>query len=488
MDAFNHVITHISGFIYTYILIGLLIGAGIYFTVRTRFVQIRMFGHMWGTIMKSRTVEGDGISSFQAFAIGIASRVGTGNIMGVAVALILGGPGAIFWMWVIALVGMATGFIEATLAQMFKERTGEGTFRGGPAYYIEKGLGWRWLGIAFAVCLIFTYGFAFQLVQAQTIAEVFKETFSIPLWLNVIILVLLCLPFAIGGVKAVAKSTEVIAPLMAIAYIAVALVVIGMNIEKFPSVIHLIVVNAFTAESTVGGAVGGFTAAILNGAKRGLFANEAGMGSAPNAAATATVAHPVQQGLIQSMGVFVDTMLVCTSTAFMCIIGGVYKPGVTNDVEMGATLTQQSIMHQIGSWMSIPIALIVFIFAYSTVLGNATYAEINMDFIFRGSRGGKIGVRALSIVGVILGAVITLQTAINMADITQAAMTTINVVSILLMGGWAIAALRDYERQWKAIKAGKTHDLYFRGIENPDLPKELPNSVWVEDHGVIPQG
>lgn len=209
------------------------------------------------------------------------------------------------------------------------------------------------------------------------------------------------------------------------------------------------------------------------------------MGSAPNAAATATVAHPVQQGLIQSMGVFVDTMLVCTSTAFICIIGGVYKPGETTDPDLGATLTQQSITHQLGDWMAIPVALIVFVFAYSTVLGNYTYAEINMDFIVN-KTWAKYAVRLLSIVSVALGALLTLTTAINLADIAQASMTIINLIAIVLMGGWAIAALRDYEKQWKAIKRGETNELYFRGVSNPDLPKDLPDSVWVEDRGVVP--
>lgn len=485
METFNGYITAISGFIYTYILIGLLIGAGIYFTIRTRGVQFRMFGHMWGTIMKSRSVEGNGISSFQAFAIGIASRVGTGNIMGVAVALILGGPGAIFWMWLIALLGMATAFIEATMAQMFKERSDDHTFRGGPAYYIQKGLRMRWLGIVFAVCLIFTFGFTYQMVQANTIAGVFAKTFSMSGWMVAVMLVILCLPIVLGGIRGVARVTEYLAPIMAAVYILLAIVIVGINIEKFPSVIAMIFTNAFTPMSAGGGLVGGLTAAVLNGAKRGLYSNEAGMGSAPNAAATATVAHPVQQGLIQSMGVFVDTILVCTSTAFICIVGGVYKPGVTTD-DMGATLTQQSVVAQLGSWTTIPVAIIIFVFAYSSILGNHTYAEVNMDFIFGAGRG-KYVVRGLSVVAVVLGSLMELTTAINLADISQASMAIINLIAIFLMGGWAIACLRDYEKQWKAIKRGETKTLHFRGVSNPDLPKDLPDSVWVEDEGVVPQ-
>lgn len=486
MDAFNTVITHISGFVYTYILIGLLVLAGVYFTIRTRGVQFRMFGHMWGTIMKSRTVEGDGISSFQAFAIGIASRVGTGNIMGVAVALILGGPGAIFWMWLIAILGMATAFIEATMAQMFKERGNDGSFRGGPAYYIQRGLGSRKLGIVFAICLIFTFGFAFQLVQANTIAGIFDNTFHINKWAVAAILVAFCAPIILGGIKRVAKAAEYIAPLMAVVYIAIALVIVGMNIELIPGVLKMIFTNAFTPLSAGGGLVGGLTAAVLNGAKRGLYSNEAGMGSAPNTAATATVAHPVQQGLIQSMGVFVDTIMVCSATAFICIVGGVYKVGETTDSDLGATLTQNSIINQLGSWTAIPVAVIVFVFAYSSVLGNYTYAEVNMDFIF-GNGKGKYLIRLLSVVSVALGSVLQLSVAINLADIAQASMALINLVAIFILGGWAIACLRDYERQWAAIKRGETNILHFHGVKNPDLPKDLEDSVWVEEYGTVPK-
>ncbi len=485
MDAFNEIIGHISSFVYTYILILLLVSAGIFFTIRTRAVQFRMFGHMWATIMKSRTVEGEGISSFQAFAIGIASRVGTGNIMGVALALILGGPGAVFWMWLIALLGMATAFIEATLAQMFKIRSTDGTFRGGPAYYIERGLGQRTWGIVFACCLIFTFGFSYNLVQAKTISGVLQSTFNLPTWVTAVGLIAICTPIIFGGIKRIAKAAGVIAPIMAIVYIALAIVIIAINFREIPHVFSLIVTTAFTPLAAGGGLVGGLSAAVLNGAKRGLYSNEAGMGSAPNAAATATVAHPVQQGLIQSMGVFVDTILVCSSTAFICIISGIYEPGVTTS-KVAEILTQQSIAAQLGDWTKIPVAIIIFVFAYSSILGNYSYAEVNLDFI-RGVGKNNMWLRALAVVAVALGAVLDLSTAVNLADLSQAAMALINLVALFLMGGWAVAALKDYERQWMKIRAGETHILHFRGISNPDLPKDLPESVWVEDYGVVPQ-
>ncbi len=479
MNALNDILVVVSGFIYSHILILLLVSAGLYFTLRTRAVQIRMFGHMWQTIMKSRTVEGDGISSFQAFAIGIASRVGTGNIMGVALALILGGPGAIFWMWVIALIGMATAFIEATLAQMFKVRATDGTFRGGPAYYIQRGLGKRRWGVVFACCLIFTFGFSYNLVQAKTISGVLQSTFHLPAWVTAVGLILLCAPIIFGGIKRIAQAAAVIAPLMAFVYIGLALVIIVMNYKQVPGVFSLIFSTAFKPMAVGGGIVGGLSAAVLNGAKRGLYSNEAGMGSAPNAAATATVAHPVQQGLIQSMGVFVDTILICSATAFICIISGVYQPGVTTDA-LAPVLTQQSIAAQLGDWTKIPVALIIFVFAYSSILGNYSYAEVNLDFI-RGVGKNNLALRLFAVLAVGLGAVLEMGLTVNLADLSQATMAVINLVAIFLMGGWAVAALRDYERQWVKIRQGESHMLHFRGIKNPDLPKDLPESVWVED-------
>ncbi len=485
MAAWNEFLGTVSSFIYSHILILLLVSAGLYFTFRTRAVQLRMFGHMWANIMKSRSVEGEGISSFQAFAIGIASRVGTGNIMGVALALILGGPGAVFWMWVIALIGMATAFVEASLAQMFKIRATDGTFRGGPAYYISRGLGSRRWGLVFACCLIFTFGFSYNLVQAKTISGVLQSTFQLPAGLTALGLVLLCAPIIFGGIKRIARAAAIIAPVMALAYVALALLIIILNYRELPRVFALIFSTAFEPLAVGGGLVGGLSAAVLNGAKRGLYSNEAGMGSAPNAAATATVAHPVQQGLIQSMGVFVDTILICSATAFICIISGVYQPGKTAEA-LAPVLTQQSIAAQLGAWTKIPVALIIFVFAYSSILGNYSYAEVNLDFI-RGVGKNNLPLRLLAVFAVGLGAVLDMGFVINLADLSQAAMAIINLVALFLMGGWAVAALRDYERQWAKIRRGESHVLHFRGIKNPDLPKDLPESVWVEDYGVVPR-
>ena len=286
MAAWNEFLGTVSSFIYSHILILLLVSA----------VQLRMFGHMWANIMKSRSVEGEGISSFQAFAIGIASRVGTGNIMGVALALILGGPGAVFWMWVIALIGMATAFVEASLAQMFKIRATDGTFRGGPAYYISRGLGSRRWGLVFACCLIFTFGFSYNLVQAKTISGVLQSTFQLPAGLTALGLVLLCAPIIFGGIKRIARAAAIIAPVMALAYVALALLIIILNYRELPRVFALIFSTAFEPLAVGGGLVGGLSAAVLNGAKRGLYSNEAGMGSAPNAAPVLGRACPCHSG------------------------------------------------------------------------------------------------------------------------------------------------------------------------------------------------
>ena len=317
----NDLIDPANRVLYTYVLVYLLVAAGVYFTVRTRFVQFRYFKRMLGQLRNSRSGQ-DGISSFQAFCVGLASRVGTGNIAGVAIALTVGGPGSIFWMWVVALIGMATALVEATLGQIFKVRAADGTFRGGPAFYIQRGLGSRPAGMLFAVLLVFTFGFAFNMVQANAIADVLNTTHQIEQHYTTIGLVLLAAPVLFGGVRRVAKVAEVVLPLMALAYVALALVIVALNITALPGVLAQIVGGAFGVSEMAGGFTGGIAAAMLNGVKRGLFSNEAGMGSAPNVAATATVSHPIKQGLIQSLGVFVDTITICTATAFIILISG----------------------------------------------------------------------------------------------------------------------------------------------------------------------
>ncbi|GAB7189808.1 alanine/glycine:cation symporter family protein [Kineococcus sp. NUM-3379] len=476
MDTFQqYVIDPVSNVLWTYVLVYVLLGVGLYFGVRTRFVQVRLFARMLRQVVSSRSGSEGGISSFQAFCVGLASRVGTGNIAGVALALTLGGPGAVFWMWVVALVGMATALVEATLAQVFKVRADDGTFRGGPAFYIERGLRSRGGGILFAVLLIFTFGFAFNMVQANTISAVLAEGHGVGTGWSALLLAALTAPVVFGGVRRIARVAEVMLPAMALAYVLLALVIVAMNITALPGVLGQIFSAAFGIGEAAAGVTGGVAAALLNGAKRGLFSNEAGMGSAPNAAATATTSHPVKQGLVQSLGVFVDTIVVCSATAFIILSAGpdVYRPGA--DVE-GASLTQAAVAHELGSGTTVLMTVLVFVFAFSSVLGNYSYAEVNMTFL-RARPVSLTVFRVLVVALVAAGAVLELEAVWALADVAMGLMALVNLVAIVLLGRWALGALRDFERQ---VRAGE--DPVFRTVDNPDLPGELADSVWAGEH------
>lgn len=469
----------INTVLWTYVLVYLLVAAGLYFTIGTRFVQVRYFRRMVGQLFNSR-LAGDGISSFQAFCVGLASRVGTGNIAGVAIALTVGGPGAIFWMWVVALLGMATALVEATLAQIFKVRAGDGTFRGGPAYYIERGLGSRAGGMVFAVLLVFTFGFAFNMVQANAIADVLSTTHAIEQHYTTIGLIVLAAPVLFGGVRRVARVAEVVLPLMALAYVLVAFVIVILNVNRVPAVLVQIIGGAFGIQEMAGGFAGGIAAAMLNGVKRGLFSNEAGMGSAPNVAATATVSHPVKQGLIQSLGVFVDTMIVCTATSFIILVSGpsVYDPSAPNKIA-GASLTQAAISANLGSWTNWLMTVLVFVFAFSSVLGNYVYAEVNLFFL--GAKQQAITLfRVLVLVAIGVGALARLDAVWALADVSMGLMAIVNLIAIVLLGRWAFAALRNYHLQ---AEAGE--DPEFVAAE-ARLPGELDGDIWVRSKTSLP--
>ena len=466
-----NLIDPVSKVLYTYVLIYLLVAVGIYFTIRTRFIQIRYFGRMLRQVLHSRE-NGDGISSFQAFCIGLASRVGTGNIAGVAIALTVGGPGAIFWMWVVAAIGMATALIEATLGQIFKVRADDGSFRGGPAFYIQRGLGSRAGGMLFAVLLVFTFGFAFNMLQANAISDVLNTSHEIEVHWTTIGLVLLSAPVLFGGVKRVAKVAEFVLPLMALAYVTLALIIVAMHIGHLPQVLGQIIGGAFGFTQMAGGFTGGVAAAMLNGVKRGLFSNEAGMGSAPNVAATATVSHPVKQGLIQSLGVFVDTMIICSATAFIILISGpeIYDPAAPGK-RAGAALTQAAIGSALGSWTTGLMTGLVFVFAFSSVLGNYVYAEINLFFL--GAKKNAIMIFRLLVLGAIaLGATSKLATVWDIADIAMGFMALVNLVAIILLGRWAFAAIRDYHRQ----SADGSDPVFV--AEEAGLPGVLDGDIW----------
>ena len=471
MEAGYHsLLAPLTDFLWTYVLVFVLIGAGVYFSLVTRLVQVRHFGTMLSTLSGSRSGAGGGLSSFQAFVIGLSSRVGTGNIAGVAIALTLGGPGAVFWMWVVALLGMATAFVEATLAQVFKIPGPGGTFFGGPAYYLQRGLGSRRWGLAFAAIFVFTFAVAFSMVQANTIADVVGATGWVRREAIAVGLVVCLAPVLFGGLKRVARFAEVVVPAMAALYIALALIVVVLNIGRFGDVLRTIISSAFGLQQTLAGLAGGFTAAVLNGAKRGLFSNEAGMGSAPNTAATATTPHPVNQGFVQSLGVFVDTMLVCTATAFIVLLGGVYVPGTTDEAA-GATLTIDSMKAQLGSWTAPVMTVLVFAFAFTSLLGNYAYAEVNVDFL----GGGRRGLHALRVVmlgAALLGALVALQPVWLFADFAMGIMALINLVAIFRLARWATGALRDWERQHK-LGVSPAFD-----PTSADLPRPLESNAW----------
>ena len=363
MELLNNWINGVNDILWSYILIIMLLGCAVWFTIKSRFVQFRMIGEMIRLLGDSAGKGEKGekhISSFQAFAVSLASRVGTGNLAGVATAVAIGGPGSVFWMWLIALLGSSSAFVESTLAQLYKEK-GKDSFIGGPAYYMLHGLGLRWMGVLFAVLISITFGFAFNSVQSNTICAAWEGAFGIDhAWIGAILTVL-TLIVIFGGIQRIARVSSIVVPVMALGYIALALGLVLFNITRLPAVIETILSNAFGWEQAIGGSVG---AALMQGIKRGLFSNEAGMGSAPNVAATAHVSHPVKQGLIQALGVFTDTLIICTCTAFIILFSGAPLDGSINGVQ----LTQQALSNEVGSIGSTFVALAILLFAFSSIM------------------------------------------------------------------------------------------------------------------------
>lgn len=358
---FAEINTFLNDLIWGNILIYLLPILGIFFTVSSRFVQFRYFFRMFNILRESVHDKQGHVSSFQALMLSVAGRVGGGNIAGVAVAITLGGAGAVFWMWIIALVGMATSFFECSLAQLYKEKDGIDScvYRGGPAYYATKALKQKWLGIVISVLLLITFGFAFNATQSFIISTSFEASFNLPTWISGTIITIVFGITIFGGIKRIAKMSEVIVPIMALGYLLIALVVIVLNIDEIPGLIMMIITEAFNPSSAIGGGIG---AVIIQGAKRGMFSNEAGLGSAPNVAAVAYVAHPVQQGIVQSFSVFIDTIILCSCTAFIILLSGVYTPGVEG--VQGILLTQNALIEHIGSLADILLQLLYFYLAF----------------------------------------------------------------------------------------------------------------------------
>ena len=452
MSLFNNLVTGLNNILWGYILIFSLLGLGIYFTFKTKFVQFRyikeMFRLLGDGFGNSKDKEKKGISSFQAFCISTASRVGTGNIAGVAIAVSIGGAGSVFWMWLIALIGSASSFIESTLAQIYKVKDGD-SFRGGPAYYMERGLKNRWMGIAFSVLITICFGFIFNAVQSNTVSQSFSAAFGINELYVGIGLAIVSGIVIFGGVHRIAKVSEVIVPVFAVGYILVAIIVILMNITSLPAVFGEIFSNAFNVKAAGGGLLGGV---IMQGVKRGLFSNEAGMGSAPNAAATADVTHPVKQGLIQTLGVFTDTLVICTCTAFIILLkdnatftsilssSGVVAP-------TGVQLTQYSLESHLGVFGGYFIAICILLFAFSSIVGNYYYGQSNIEFIYGENKLVLNIYRILVIVMILFGALAKVELVWSLADLFMGLMAILNMIAIALLSKFAFASLEDYRKQ-----------------------------------------
>ena len=476
LTSIENLLNSVDDFFYTYLLAALLILVGIYLTARTVLVQLRHFGTMVNSLSGSRSGAQGGISSFQAFAVGLAARVGIGNIAGVALAVVAGGPGALFWMWVVALIGMATSFVESTLAQIFKERGRDFTFRGGPAYYIKNGLGSALWGKVFAALCIISVGITVVMVQTNSLAQIVTATVpNLSGWMVGVFLVLLTAPVVLGGVRLVARVAEWLAPVMALAYVLMAMVVVILNADRLPEVLLSVFEGAFGLNQAFFGTAGGIIAALLNGVRRGLFSNEAGLGTVPNAAGTATVAHPVRQGLIQSFGVFVDTILVCTATGLLILLAtDTYRPG--DDSLIGAVLTQQAVAEHLGSRTAWPMVVLIFVLVFSTVLGCYSYAQVNVNFL-----GGER--RAEQVFGILLtaaafgGTVLTLPIVWALSDIALGLLGILNLIVIVRLAPWVIGALRDFESQ----RAQGITEPTFIGHGNSLLPGDVVPGIWEPD-------
>ncbi|EJT5938565.1 alanine:cation symporter family protein [Clostridium perfringens] len=461
MEILNNLIVSFNDFLWGYILIILLICAGLLFSFKTKFVQFRytkeMFRLLGDGIGKSNKEKG-GVSSFQAFCISTASRVGTGNIAGVAIAVAVGGPGAVFWMWLIALIGSASSFVESTLAQIYKTKDKD-SFRGGPAYYMEKGLGKRWLGIIFSILITISFGFVFNAVQANTVSVAFNNAFGLSREAIGIILVIVTALVIFGGIHRVAKVSEIIVPILAVLYILIAIIVLILNITEIPSVFKLIFESAFGIKQLTAGGLG---AAVMQGIKRGLFSNEAGMGSAPNAAATADVTHPVKQGLIQTLGVFTDTLLICSCTAFIILLSGQYADSSLTGIE----LTQKALVSQIGPFGAYFIAICILLFAFSSIVGNFYYGQTNIEFIHTNKI--LLNIYRILVIGMVLfGSIAKVDLVWNLADLFMGLMAILNIITILFLGKYSFLALKDYTAQKKAgIKEPVFKASSIPGLEN----------------------
>lgn len=467
----NWIIGQANTLFWGYILIYGLLAVGLYLTVRLGFLQFRHFGEMFRCVIGTGERDTDGISPFQALTVSLASRVGTGNIAGVAVALTLGGPGAIFWMWMVALVGMATAYSESMLAQLYKVHGPNGMYRGGPAYYISKGLGMPWLGSLFAIALILSFGLIFNAVQANSIAEATELAFGVPRWGVGLALAALAGIIIFGGIPQIARVAEFVVPFMAGAYLLAAIWIFATNLPEVPAALGHIVKNAWGWEESIWGSVGGITAAALNGIKRGLFSNEAGMGSAPNIAAVATPDphHPSSQGFVQALGVFVDTILVCTATAVMIMLSG----AIPSESLTGVNLTQAALTEHFGPWGQTFIAVAIFFFAFTSIIGNYAYAENAMVFLGHGNPIAIVALRVAALSMVVWGSLQAVGTVFDFADASMGLMATINLVAVVLLSGTVAKVTRDYLAQ---RRDGRNPEFHID--DHPGLAPGVDRQIW----------
>jgi AGCS family alanine or glycine:cation symporter len=476
MDAVNDWLVTWGDSLWSWVVLPVVVALGIYFTVRSGAVQVRLLPEMFRTLTDKTPLTEEGrpqsVSAFQAFTISAASRVGVGNIAGVGTAIALGGPGAVFWMWLMALVGGASSFIESSLAQLFKVRDRDG-FRGGPAYYMERGLNARWMGILFAVILIVCFPFAFSSLQANTIAATMTATLGDggDVWLVWVVgaaTAMLTALVVFGGVRRIASVTQTLVPLMALLYLLLGLIVVALNIERVPAVWADIFTQAWGFNEVVGAAFGYI---VLTGVRRGMFSNEAGLGSAPNAGATAAVTHPVKQGLVQTLGVYFDTFLVCSITAFIILVSVPDLGSATR----GIGLTQDALVSSLGGWSNVALSVIIFLLAFSSILGNYYYGESNIEFITDSRRVLQV-YRSLVVLAVLVGSVVGADLVWSFADGVMGLMALTNLIAIALLSGVAFRLLKDYTRQRREGR----DPVFTRNL----LPDVRGIAVWEDERSV----
>lgn len=463
------VIGGINTLLWDYVLVYGLLAVGLLFTVRLRGLQLRRFPHMLRLVARGTRADASGISPFQALCTSLAARVGTGNLAGVAIALGVGGPGALFWMWCTALLGMATAYAESTLAQLYKQRDAAGQFRGGPSYYMTRGLGRRWMGVAFALALLLSYGLIFSSVHANAMAQALDGAFGLNQATVAIALVVLTATIIFGGLRSVARFAQWVVPFMSLGYLLLAGWVVLTHLPQLPAVLLQVVRSAFGLDAAAGGLLGALSVAMLQGVKRGLYSNEAGMGSAPNVAAAVTPVphHPSSQGLVQALGVFIDTLLVCSATGVIILLSGVLGDGGD-----GVRLTQAAMTVFLGDWGAGFVAVAMFFFAFTTILGNYSYAEANLLYL-GGGRIGLLMLRLATLATIAWGVYSQVQLVWDAADASMAVMASINLVAIVLLAGVVVRLTRDYESQ---LRTGRTPR--FEIARHPDMARGVDAEIW----------